>query len=386
MVYRNAVQLVVNELWGLNTRLSRRKLHKMFYEKLRMLGFRAHHVKQIYTYSQSIVVSAESNSGKKPVLKRLAARVDKYDYRLDLDTMTLVLELHNNYEVRLKLLEPGKRVEKYRGWSNYEIVVRYASGGFWISVYFRRAVKPAKPKTVMAIDLNFGNLTLAVFALNALNGRLVRLKRFKTPLRKVLTHRIWVERVQRRYPRSWRSIKEVRNSIRKHGERIRNISWGYLHKIGDLVSELALRYRSIVVLESLDKLRDNAEKDRRFNKRLAHWFYCRVQFCIDYEARERGLGVFKVSPRGTSSRCPRCGSRLVNNGHRTLKCGKCGFIGDRDVAATVNLFKRFSSKYSRCGGLGVPLNAPRPDENPSGVRGNKDEAMISIYIINLYES
>jgi hypothetical protein len=39
----------------------------------------------------------------------------------------------------------------------------------------------------MAIDLNFDNVTIAVFALS---GRLARLKRFKTPHRKVLTHRI----------------------------------------------------------------------------------------------------------------------------------------------------------------------------------------------------
>jgi hypothetical protein len=30
---------------------------------------------------------------------------------------------------------------------------------------------------------------------------------------------------------------------------------------------------------------------------------------------------------------------------------------------------------SRCGVSGVALNAPKPDENPSGVQGNRDEAM-----------
>jgi len=40
---------------------------------------------------------------------------------------------------------------------------------------------------------------------------------------------------------------------------------------------------------------------------------------------------------------------------------------------------------SRCGVSGVALNAPKPDENPSGMRGNQDEAMTSSYI-NLYES
>jgi hypothetical protein len=33
------------------------------------------------------------------------------------------------------------------------------------------------------------------------------------------------------------------------------------------------------------------------------------------------------------------------------------------------------SKHSRCGVSGVAPNAPKPDENPSGMQGNKNEAM-----------
>jgi hypothetical protein len=33
----------------------------------------------------------------------------------------------------------------------------------------------------------------------------------------------------------------------------------------------------------------------------------------------------------------------------------------------------------------VALNAPKPDEIPSGVRGNRDEAM-TVNNVNLYES
>jgi len=33
------------------------------------------------------------------------------------------------------------------------------------------------------------------------------------------------------------------------------------------------------------------------------------------------------------------------------------------------------AKHSRCGVFGVALNAPKPDENPSGMQGNKNEAM-----------
>uniref|UniRef100_A0A7J3Z705 Transposase n=1 Tax=Ignisphaera aggregans TaxID=334771 RepID=A0A7J3Z705_9CREN len=86
----------------------------------------------------------------------------------------------------------------------------------------------------------------------------------------------------------------VRKAIEKHRERIENISWDYSHKIGDLIAGLALRHRSIV-LEDLEKLKDNAKRGRRFNKRLTLWFYRRVQFCVEYEARERGLLVARVN-------------------------------------------------------------------------------------------
>jgi transposase len=65
-----------------------------------------------------------------------------------------------------------------------------------------------------------------------------------------------------------------------------------------------------------------------------------------------------------------------------LRCRKCSLIGDRDVIAAVNLYKKFTSKYPRCGVPGVALNAPKPDESPSGVQGKRDDAMKNI---KLYE-
>ncbi|MCC6034449.1 MAG: transposase, partial [Desulfurococcaceae archaeon] len=86
-LYRDAVQLVVDGIWSINEKLSRRKLHKLFYNDLVSMGFRAHHAKEIYVYANSLVESARSNGGRKPVLRKLSARIDKYDYKLDLDNM-----------------------------------------------------------------------------------------------------------------------------------------------------------------------------------------------------------------------------------------------------------------------------------------------------------
>jgi putative transposase len=371
-LYRDAVQIVVDRVWGIDEKLSWKKLHRLFYSDLVSMGFRAHHAKEIYVNAKSLVDSAKGNGGRKPVLRKLSARIDKYDYKLDLDNMTLTLKLHNDYEARLKLVAPRERVEKFRSWSNYELVVKYDDKSFWVSIYFKRIVKSLNPRTVMAIDLNFDNVTLTVFTLD---DKLIRLKKLKTPHRKILTHKIWVERIQRKYPKSWRFIKGVRRAIEKHGERIKNISWDYAHKTGNTIAKLAFKHRSIIILEDLEKLRENNKKSREFNKRLGLWFYRRIQFCIEYEAMERDLEVVKVNPRGTSSKCPRCGGRLVEYGHRVLRCRKCGFVGDRDVTATINIYKKYISKHSRCGVFGVAPNAPKPDENPSGMQGNRDEAM-----------
>ncbi|MEM1813535.1 MAG: RNA-guided endonuclease TnpB family protein, partial [Sulfolobales archaeon] len=368
----------VNKLWSLNKVPSIKTLHGMFYNELRKHGFRAHHAKQIYIYAKAVVKACKRNNGRKPVLRRLTARIDKYDYKLDLESRTLVLKLHGDREVKLKLSTSTERVEKFRAWSNYEIAVKIVEDRIYVAVYFRRAVKPRRTRTVVTIDVNFDNVTLAVFAPS---GKLLKLKRYRTPLRRMLTHRIWIERIQRRYSRSWRFIRGVRRAIRRHGERIKSIAWDYAHKIGDRAAEIADEHDSTIVLENLNKLRSNVNRSSSFNKKLSLWFYRRMQFTISYEALERGLETRYVNPVKTSSTCPRCGSKLKDGGGRVLKCTKCGFTGDRDVVACVNLFYR----YSRCGVPGVTLNAPKPDENPSGMQGKRDEAMKSTYI-NLHQS
>ncbi|MEM0035480.1 MAG: RNA-guided endonuclease TnpB family protein [Desulfurococcus sp.] len=372
-LFRDATQLVVNSMWSLDEVPSIKTLHKMFYSKLVSYGLRAHHAKQIYCYARAIVKSVKKNGGRKPVLRKLTARIDKYDYRLNLENKTLVLKLHNGYEAKLKLLAPKERIEKFLGWNNYEIAIRYDGKDYWVSIYFKKAVNLKKPRTVMAVDINFDNVTLVVFSKS---GKLLRVKRFETPLRKVLTHRIWIERIQKRYPRSWRFIKGIRRAIRKHGERIRSTTRDYACELGSIVAELANRYSSVIVLENLKKVREKAKKGEEFNKKLSLWFYRRMQFALEYKALENGLEVVYVNPRKTSSICPRCRSKLIEAGYRVMKCRKCGFMGDRDVIACTNLFIR----YSRCGVSGVALNAPKPDANPSGMRGNKNEGMISTNI------
>lgn len=75
----------------------------MFYENLREPSFRAHHTKQIHSYTRAVVRS----------VKRLWARIDRYDYRLNLESKTLVIKLRSGYEVKLPI--PDDRIGKFVG-------------------------------------------------------------------------------------------------------------------------------------------------------------------------------------------------------------------------------------------------------------------------------
>ena len=93
---------------------------------------------------------------------------------------------------------------------------------------------------------------------------------------------------------------------------------------------------------------------------MALWAYRELQKRIECKARLYGVPVFKVSPRGTSSTCPKCGSKLRNMGNRHLKCPVCGLEGDRDLIAAINLGMR---------GAQATLMASDADEAPRAMRG-----------------
>jgi transposase len=88
---------------------------------------------------------------------------------------------------------------------------------------------------------------------------------------------------------------------------------------------------------------------------LEHW--------IDWQCEKNGVPLIVVDPKGTSSTCPMCSSKLVENGYRRMKCVKCGFEADRDTIAVLNIEKKALSKMW---GALAPLNAPQmTDVNPN---------------------
>ena len=166
--YRDSVQLVINEIWGLSEVPSWTELHTMFYNRLIRMGFRAHHVSEIYKRAKEVVESTRKNNGSKPILRKLTARIHTLDYKLDLNTKTIKIAVLHDKWVELKL-EWYSYLNKYLdgSWRPGEIIVSYRYGRFYVYITLHKDITPREPEAIMGVDLNFNNITYTIINLNS---------------------------------------------------------------------------------------------------------------------------------------------------------------------------------------------------------------------------
>ncbi len=157
---RRAFQYIVDYLWELDRLPTINQLHQMFYKILRKQGFRAHQCKQIYKYALSVVKSAKSNGGKKPVLKKLSARLDKYDAWIDLENQMVIVKLRSRV-FKIKLLHRRDYIRKFFGRKWYEVIISIdRSGKIWMNILFRWMYRPYRPRKLISLDTNLKKIVI----------------------------------------------------------------------------------------------------------------------------------------------------------------------------------------------------------------------------------
>jgi len=194
------------------------------------------------------------------------------DFRLDLNDKVLRIAVLNGEWVELKL-QWYEYLNKYFNsvWKLKEILVSYKNGEVRVYLVFEKEVVVKQPKAIMGVDINFDNIAYTIIDTN---GNLVSMGTILfNGLKRALGHRIIAEKIQRRYPKKWRCIKGIREVIRRHGRRARNILLDSCHYISRRIVETAKEYNALLVLEDLNKLKNRINGSKRFNKKLSLWTY-----------------------------------------------------------------------------------------------------------------
>jgi putative transposase len=132
------------------------------------MGFRAHHVSEIYKRAKEVVESTRGNNGSKPVLKKLTARIHALDYKIDLNTKTIKIAVLHGKWVELEL-KWYNYLNKYLdgSWEPGEILLSYRYGRFYVYITFHKDIMPREPEAIMGVDLNFNNITYTIIDLNS---------------------------------------------------------------------------------------------------------------------------------------------------------------------------------------------------------------------------
>ena len=365
---RRATQHIIDCLWEFDKLPTINLMHQMFYNILRKQGFRAHQCKQIYKYALSVVKSAKSTDGKKPVLKKLTIRLDKYDANVDLKNQIVVAKLRNRV-FKIKLLQRRKYIRKFMGRKWYEVIISIdRQGRIWISIPFRWMYKPYRPRKLISLDINLKKIVIY-------NGRIVR--RINTKFTEAFSLKIHAEKIQEKYSRMWRYNERILDRIRSLHRRSRNIVVDWSRKFAKYIVLKAKRTRSVIVLEDLDKLWFNSsQKSSSLADKLSRFAYRKLQLAIITKAIEYNVPIMFVDPKNTSSMCPRCGAKLFYT-HRLAICRKCGFITDRDTVGAMNIYLRAARRMR--GSQGSPPSAPAMNNETRGSGRTVNEPM-TVYI------
>ena len=81
------------------------------------------------------------------------------------------------------------------------------------------------------------------------------------------------------------------------------------------------------------KIQEASVRNKELKRRLNNWCFRRILHMINYKCLWFGVKVKPEKPKGTSSTCPRCRSKLKEYLNRQVECVNCGYYGDRDITA-----------------------------------------------------
>jgi IS605 OrfB family transposase len=259
--------------------------------------------------------------------------------------------------VKLKIIGWDRRYDDYEN-GEARLVYRDNKMMLWISKKIPKP-EPYQPRDVIAVDINERKIVYGDDKMNKERdtkiGEAHRWKKLAEDLQKKCS--------SARYP-AWRRRRGILNRIRSYHRKARNILEDWARKTSLRIVELSKKLGHAVAREDLtgliNSLRKIKNKDHR--TKLIIMGYSRLGKWIDWQAEKQGVPLAIVKPNGTSSECPKCGSKLEENEYRRLKCPICGFEADRDVIGKLNIRKRALKMLGikiDFGGVLAPLTAPQ---------------------------
>ena len=114
------------------------------------------------------------------------------------------------------------------------------------------------------------------------------------------------------------------------------------HIISKKIVAKAKDTKQAIALEDLKGIRKSVTVRRTQRSRIHSWAFYQLRSFIEYKAGFVGIPVILINPRGTSHICPECkhNDRANRPNRDTFRCVQCGFSGNADHIAAINIAAR----------------------------------------------
>jgi len=202
-----------------------------------------------------------------------------------------------------------------------------------VCIAFSKEVRKIEPLGYMGVDINERNV--AVSATNGYQHTFMELSEVAEIKERYREIRVKIGKVARQDNRIGKQL------YAKYGRREKNRTIRKIHTFTKEIVDYAKQSRLGIKLEMLTGIRKLYRRGNgqgtSFRGRMNTWVFGETQRQIDYKAAWLGVPAYHVNPRGTSSKCPDCGSRVVPLQDRKLYCPKCDKTWDRDDLASKNI-------------------------------------------------
>ena len=230
--------------------------------------------------------------------------------------------------------------------------------GWWLHVPFKMRVRipgKAEEQRLRDPDLRVGTVDLNTDSAVAAGWEGRRLVGVKT---------VWHARENAKREKALQKVarKQRRSGTPVKGERSNHTLWRYIQAMDDslawrvaaaIVAWAAASGLRVLVFEHLRKYRPERglSWSRRTNRKRSYWLRGKVLRRVRHLALMHGILTVERNPAWTSQVCPKCsrlGERFSPGGRgypSRFRCGHCGWSGDANVVAALNLKKKWDRDF-----------------------------------------
>jgi putative transposase len=202
----------------------------------------------------------------------------------------------------------------------------------------KKSIEP-RAENYASFDVNLTNVTAFI------NGRIKRYDMKKL----YHIHRVYEIKRQKMQKLSKLKPKTSKTLLQRYSGREKNRAKDFIHKLTAMIVKELRKTNTGAIMERLKDIKHRIlNGSRKQNRKLSKWNARTFQSMLEYKLKWLGLDVKYVDAKNSSRICPLCSGYMVAYEGRSIKCGNCNLIMDRDVVAVLNLQMR---------GAGFPQSA-----------------------------